>query len=292
MVEKADIIARCWTLHARPVGKGQRKTGVAEHAWPIGDEDVQADPRGSFRACWAWFLAPLTPRNLTCSPSTASAMLRPPSRWTPTASLSATTRSPVCRSMASRRRQPREDFAAAPPRLDGDGGPRPTSKVPPCFDDRIVWISSNGRNEDGKVRPERFQLFASHRLDADNSTGRRTSRPPSADCQKPSGRRTGETTSRCAKPSATSRRPTGPRAEEARVQRRGPDRQRGRAALLGRVAQSASSTARRSCSGSTMPQRSWTARPTHGRARPARHARSRRTGASATSPGRPRIMPI
>jgi hypothetical protein len=29
---------------------------------------------------------------------------------------------------------------------------------------RIVWISSNGRNKNGKVRPERFQLFASHRL--------------------------------------------------------------------------------------------------------------------------------
>ncbi len=32
--------------------------------------------------------------------------------------------------------------------------------------DRIVWISSNGRNGDGKVEKSRFQLFASHRLDA------------------------------------------------------------------------------------------------------------------------------
>lgn len=34
------------------------------------------------------------------------------------------------------------------------------------FNDRIVWISSHGRDKDGKVRPERYQLFASHRLDA------------------------------------------------------------------------------------------------------------------------------
>jgi hypothetical protein len=32
--------------------------------------------------------------------------------------------------------------------------------------DRIVWISSNGRDGDGKVETERFQLFASHRLNA------------------------------------------------------------------------------------------------------------------------------
>jgi hypothetical protein len=35
------------------------------------------------------------------------------------------------------------------------------------FDGRIVWISSNGRNKNGKVRAERFQLFGSHRLSAD-----------------------------------------------------------------------------------------------------------------------------
>ena len=35
------------------------------------------------------------------------------------------------------------------------------------FNDRIVWISSNGRNKDGEVKAGRFQLFASHRLDAD-----------------------------------------------------------------------------------------------------------------------------
>lgn len=33
------------------------------------------------------------------------------------------------------------------------------------FGDRIVWISSNGRDGDGKVDRKRFQLFASHRLD-------------------------------------------------------------------------------------------------------------------------------
>ena len=34
------------------------------------------------------------------------------------------------------------------------------------FADRIVWISSNGRNSDGEVKRNRFQLFASHRLGA------------------------------------------------------------------------------------------------------------------------------
>ena len=32
------------------------------------------------------------------------------------------------------------------------------------FGGRIVWMSSNGRNGDGKVDRDRFQLFASHRL--------------------------------------------------------------------------------------------------------------------------------
>lgn len=36
------------------------------------------------------------------------------------------------------------------------------------FGDRIVWISSNGRGSDGKVKAKRFQFFASHRLDSNH----------------------------------------------------------------------------------------------------------------------------
>lgn len=38
------------------------------------------------------------------------------------------------------------------------------------FKDRIVWISSHGRNSEGEVRPCRMQLFASHRIDRANGT--------------------------------------------------------------------------------------------------------------------------
>ena len=34
------------------------------------------------------------------------------------------------------------------------------------FNGQIVWITSHGRNKNGKFRPDRFQLFASHRIDA------------------------------------------------------------------------------------------------------------------------------
>lgn len=37
------------------------------------------------------------------------------------------------------------------------------------LDGRIVWITSHGRNKNGKVRPDRFQLFASHRLNPDGA---------------------------------------------------------------------------------------------------------------------------
>jgi hypothetical protein len=54
--------------------------------------------------------------------------------------------------------------AAAPA---GDDAPEADLEGATVFDGRIVWISSNGRNKNGKVRPERFQLFASHRLSPD-----------------------------------------------------------------------------------------------------------------------------
>ncbi|MFL5284543.1 MAG: DUF3616 domain-containing protein [Rhodopila sp.] len=38
------------------------------------------------------------------------------------------------------------------------------------FGDRVVWISSHSRNENGKVRADRWQLFSSHQLAADGST--------------------------------------------------------------------------------------------------------------------------
>ena len=61
-----------------------------------------------------------------------------------------------------------------------EGGERPTSSTcrhlgehdeadiegATVLADRIVWISSNGRDSDGEVKRKRFQLFASHRLDA------------------------------------------------------------------------------------------------------------------------------
>jgi hypothetical protein len=34
---------------------------------------------------------------------------------------------------------------------------------------RIIWLTSHGRNKNGKVRSERSQLFASHRLNADGT---------------------------------------------------------------------------------------------------------------------------
>ena len=36
--------------------------------------------------------------------------------------------------------------------------------------DRVVWIASHGRNSDGKPRPDRRQLFASHRIGRDTGT--------------------------------------------------------------------------------------------------------------------------
>jgi hypothetical protein len=38
------------------------------------------------------------------------------------------------------------------------------------FGNRIVWISSHGRNKKGKVREDRWQLFSSHQLAADGVT--------------------------------------------------------------------------------------------------------------------------
>ena len=34
------------------------------------------------------------------------------------------------------------------------------------FKGRIVWITSHGRNKSGKVRPDRYRLFASHAIDS------------------------------------------------------------------------------------------------------------------------------
>ena len=54
------------------------------------------------------------------------------------------------------------------PASAGAGEPEADLEGATVFDGRIVWISSNGRDRDGRVRPERFQLFASHRLSADH----------------------------------------------------------------------------------------------------------------------------
>jgi Protein of unknown function (DUF3616) len=57
----------------------------------------------------------------------------------------------------------------------GEGRMKHGKKQPPeldleaatVFKDRIVWISSHGRDGDGRVDRDRFQLFASHRLTPD-----------------------------------------------------------------------------------------------------------------------------
>lgn len=48
-----------------------------------------------------------------------------------------------------------------------DDPPEADIEAATVLDGRIVWITSHGRNKNGKVRPNRFQLFASHRLKAD-----------------------------------------------------------------------------------------------------------------------------
>ena len=48
-----------------------------------------------------------------------------------------------------------------------NGGPEADLEGATVLNGRIVWITSNGRDKDGEVHRERFQLFASHRLGAD-----------------------------------------------------------------------------------------------------------------------------
>ena len=59
-----------------------------------------------------------------------------------------------------------------------DGAPEADLEGATVFDGRIVWISSNGRNKNGKVRPERFELFASHRRGADQQQWSEAFSPP------------------------------------------------------------------------------------------------------------------
>ena len=48
---------------------------------------------------------------------------------------------------------------------DPDDAPEADIEGATIFSGRIVWISSHGRNSKGKVKPDRFQLFASHTID-------------------------------------------------------------------------------------------------------------------------------
>jgi len=48
---------------------------------------------------------------------------------------------------------------------DPDDAPEADIEGATIFRGRIVWISSHGRNSKGKVKPDRFQLFASHTID-------------------------------------------------------------------------------------------------------------------------------
>ena len=69
---------------------------------------------------------------------------------------------------ARRRRGCRPHTAAAGGRAGAASGekhaPEADIEAAAVFGGRIVWMSSNGRNGDGKVDRDRFQLFASHRL--------------------------------------------------------------------------------------------------------------------------------
>ena len=62
-----------------------------------------------------------------------------------------------------------QDHAAAPRGVDRRCGTRGRHRRRHHLCRPIVWISSNGRNTDGKVKPDRFQLFASHRLERHTS---------------------------------------------------------------------------------------------------------------------------
>ena len=53
---------------------------------------------------------------------------------------------------------------------DSDDPPEADIEAATVFGDRIVWISSHGRNKKGKVREDRRQLFSSHQLAADRVT--------------------------------------------------------------------------------------------------------------------------
>ena len=53
---------------------------------------------------------------------------------------------------------------------DPDGPPEADIEAATVLGDQIVWISSHGRNKKGKIRPDRYQFFASHRLGPDGSS--------------------------------------------------------------------------------------------------------------------------
>jgi Protein of unknown function (DUF3616) len=53
---------------------------------------------------------------------------------------------------------------------DADDRPEADIEAATVFGDQIVWISSHGRNKNGKVREDRWQLFSSHQLAADRVT--------------------------------------------------------------------------------------------------------------------------
>jgi hypothetical protein len=94
------------------------------------------------------------------------------------------------------------------PASAGDAEPEADLEGATVFDGRIVWISSNGRNKNGKVRPERFRLFASHRMIADQPEWREDFSPSFGGLPEAIAATTGKITSRCANPSGTCKRPT------------------------------------------------------------------------------------
>lgn len=67
-----------------------------------------------------------------------------------------------------------------PPAVAGSGDDAEADiEAATIFQGRIVWITSHGRSKKGKVREDRFQLFASHRRSANGESWEQTFSAPS-----------------------------------------------------------------------------------------------------------------
>ena len=62
-----------------------------------------------------------------------------------------------------------------------DGGHEADIEGATIFKGRIVWITSHGRNRKGKVRPDRYRLFASHTINSQDGTAAEAFSPSFSD---------------------------------------------------------------------------------------------------------------